>query len=50
MADLMGRKNVSIGLQSETKPEQDDTLDEEISEDISPEALETDVPDEDERR
>lgn len=54
MADLMGRKNVSIGLQSEPKPkpepEQDDTPDEEISEDISPEALEADVPDEDERR
>jgi small subunit ribosomal protein S1 len=50
MADLMGRKNVSIGLQSEPEPKQDDTPDEEISEDTSPEALEADVPDEDEGR
>ena len=51
MADLMGRKNVSIGFQSErSEPEQDDTSDEEISEDTSAEASEAEVPDEDERR
>jgi small subunit ribosomal protein S1 len=51
MADLMGRKNVSIGLQPEiSEPEQDDTPDEEISEDTSAEASEAEVPDEDERR
>lgn len=51
MADLMGRKNVSIGFQSErSEPEQDDTPDEEIPEDTSAEASEAEVPDEDERR
>jgi small subunit ribosomal protein S1 len=51
MADLMGRKNVSIGFQSEiSEPDQDDTSDEGISEDTSAEASEAEVPDEDERR
>lgn len=50
MADLMGRKNVSIGFQSEiSEPEQDETPDEEISEDTPAEASEAEVPDEDER-
>ncbi len=51
MADLMGRKNVSIGFQAEApEPEQDETPDEESSEDTSVEASEADIPDEDERR
>jgi small subunit ribosomal protein S1 len=51
MADLMGRKNVSIGFQSEiSEPDQDDTSDEGISEDTSVEASEAEVPDENERR
>jgi small subunit ribosomal protein S1 len=51
MADLMGRKNVSIGFQPEIpEPEQDETSDERVSEDTSVEASEADIPDEDERR
>ncbi len=51
MADLMGRKNVSIGFQAEApEREQDETPDEESSEDTSVEASEADIPDEDERR
>ncbi len=51
MADLMGRKNVSIGFQAEApEREQDETPDEEISEDTPVEASEADIPDEDERR
>jgi len=50
MADLMGRKNVSLDLQSGIKPKQNNAPDEESSEDTSTEeVLEADVSDDEGR-